>query len=753
MDMFAKKAASTKECITPHKISLLVIISELCDRVKDEITPFRKHRHALMLLVLNLMQTADIEFNELRKKLDEIDHEHTQLTALLLDRLNSISDGESSVCDFFLQNLDDLLNVEEEIVLTRTSFFGLFVRKMVLLFNKMSFGQVLQLTTLLKAYLHASHVHSTSDTSQDMDLNGDLLERKMPMSSQQGQNFLAKQATLLQSCEQDAESPAKLQEQIATILHGAPDLAEAHFVQYLNCIRVGELNQALDCLYHYFDRKQWEEGSKSGANSETSDVAKKDRCKRFCYAGLNLAILHTHFGHRKQALTVLQESIRIAQESNDHICLAHGLKLLYKLKQDGDSQAKHILERFSARSAELKLPYLESLSLIMKTNRMVFTGEPPPRVLGIFEELNMLNSEKALLDLAATTHMQQAACLQFYGLSNIAVVYSQYSLKQWRPSVTAAFTDNVKGSGMINSEAKLRALCFLASHVSKQGNFAGSMKLLDFAESICPENSKDCKIWQAEKQRIIFDQAIMMEDWQTASETAENLRVFDAFDSDLRKAGLSTKLKQFRAAHEMLRKLLECLESNVKEEKCVDEMKANVYLAIAEVFMASKDYPSSMTHLLECKTICDSYHMQNFSIIASLHIAEVQFHLGLPKKAFSSLRQIMINALSNGCLFTVSCTKLLFTRCQLQQNEGRGKDERMAVLLSALPTLDSILKDFKQIHAAAKIREVLLFQAFIYHELGYTEKRNECSIEFRALHTADGKTISQRVSTLLPDKL
>ena len=59
MDMFAKKAASTKECITPHKISLLLLICELCDRTRDEITtPFRKHRHALMLLVLNLMQVC-----------------------------------------------------------------------------------------------------------------------------------------------------------------------------------------------------------------------------------------------------------------------------------------------------------------------------------------------------------------------------------------------------------------------------------------------------------------------------------------------------------------------------------------------------------------------------------------------------------------------------------------------------------------------------------------------------------------------
>ena len=53
------------------------------------------------------------------------DFQPIKLQCALMFRLNSISDGESSVCDFFLQNMDDLLNVEEEIVLTRTSFFGM----------------------------------------------------------------------------------------------------------------------------------------------------------------------------------------------------------------------------------------------------------------------------------------------------------------------------------------------------------------------------------------------------------------------------------------------------------------------------------------------------------------------------------------------------------------------------------------------------------------------------------------------------
>uniref|UniRef100_A0AAZ3R058 Anaphase-promoting complex subunit 5 n=1 Tax=Oncorhynchus tshawytscha TaxID=74940 RepID=A0AAZ3R058_ONCTS len=43
------------------------------------------------------------------------------------------------------------------------------------------------------------------------------------------------------------------------------------------------------------------------------------------YAALNLAPLHCRFGHYQQADLALHEAIRIAQESNDHVCLQHCL--------------------------------------------------------------------------------------------------------------------------------------------------------------------------------------------------------------------------------------------------------------------------------------------------------------------------------------------------------------------------------------------------------------------------------------------
>ena len=51
------------------------------------------------------------------------------------------------------------------------------------------------------------------------------------------------------------------------------------------------------------------------------------------YAALKLAALHCLFCHYQQAELALQEAIRIAQESKDHVCLQHCLSWLYVLGQ------------------------------------------------------------------------------------------------------------------------------------------------------------------------------------------------------------------------------------------------------------------------------------------------------------------------------------------------------------------------------------------------------------------------------------
>ena len=79
-------------------------------------------------------------------------------------------------------------------------------------------------------------------------------------------------------------------------------------------------------LLHYFDHLilSGAEGKSNGEEGYGGSLR---------YAALNLAALHCLFCHYQQAELALQEAIRIAQESKDHVCLQHCLSWLYVLGQ------------------------------------------------------------------------------------------------------------------------------------------------------------------------------------------------------------------------------------------------------------------------------------------------------------------------------------------------------------------------------------------------------------------------------------
>ncbi|KAK3604055.1 hypothetical protein CHS0354_028688 [Potamilus streckersoni] len=91
-----------------------------------------------------------------------------------------------------------------------------------------------------------------------------------------------------------------------------------HFLSYLNSLRVKEYCTAVHNLYHYFDRNV----NLMETNS-TNKGKEEDTCRR--YAALNLALLHYRFGHKKESKAALHEAIRLAQGTNDQVCLQHAL--------------------------------------------------------------------------------------------------------------------------------------------------------------------------------------------------------------------------------------------------------------------------------------------------------------------------------------------------------------------------------------------------------------------------------------------
>ncbi|XP_073675898.1 anaphase-promoting complex subunit 5-like [Garra rufa] len=255
-------------------------------------------------------------------------------------RLFMMADGELQDMEYFFTILPNAFSDSDAF---KTSVVGLLMRQMLLAYNKLSFSQVYKLYKSLQQYCRRSNqrelsalpaedmeLTSNEDPSTDhidkVELDTPSLhqselrsdETQGPLSQKQAEYFLARQVYLLKNNENKAMSPAKLQDELNNILKFNPDFAEAHYLSYLNSVRVQDIYISTHSLLHYFDRLILSGGEGKSNGDEGYGHSLR-------YAVLNLATLHCRFGHYQQADFALLEAIRIAQEANDHVCLQHCL--------------------------------------------------------------------------------------------------------------------------------------------------------------------------------------------------------------------------------------------------------------------------------------------------------------------------------------------------------------------------------------------------------------------------------------------
>lgn len=741
---------SQKDWVSPHKVSLLIFIKLMGstdEEDEEDLECMKRCRYKLSLLLLELFETPDLELNELCKRLTAVD---VGLKDLLLKSLqNCVKTGVSGLSEFF-QSLEDLLTGQEP-ALHKKSLFGLFTRRMTLSFNKMTFGQASHFVDQMKVYMGTETFKHNADeealdTSLDVSMQstenedeGKVINMSRnpvphgPVTNRQAEFFLANQVSLIQTTEQEALPPPELQLRIADILTASPDIAETHYATFLNCLRAKEFKGALDSLYHYFDQQQWHKESAIKIAS-SSEGTEPERCHRFRYAALNLAALHCQFGHREEALAALKEAIQIAQETNDHVCLEHCLGWLYRLEMDGSSQAKLLLDRFVARAAELKIPYLTSLGMLNHCQYDAMAGVPPPKVLQNLTQINIINSQKALGDLNSAAHVQQAAIWQIYGKNCIASIFTQFALHQNASASSDLMTSVSRGAaGIQSAEATCLSLCSLAEQHADRGMFQEASDILSFCRTKFLEHSRLSQLWMTTGAIIDHNKALLQGNMERAKACVEQLAALDEPEAEYRSALNLLHLGDYTTAFPRLEKLLESSRDKVflnDEKKSAAEYKARILLALTQLFLLLSDPVSALPHALDCLTTSCSHYMDNSAALASLYIAQIQLSLGLPEKAVALIKRTMVQILSHGSLYVQCCARFLLVKCQLTaSSQNQDKSRRETDLRSALPTLERIVKGFRKLGAADKTRDVLYFQARIYDELGFTIERNACAAE------------------------
>ncbi|XP_066227053.1 anaphase-promoting complex subunit 5 isoform X2 [Saccopteryx leptura] len=690
-----------KDWVTPYKVAVLVLLNEMGRTGEAAVSLMERRR--LNQLLLPLLQGPDITLSKLYKLIEE---SCPQLANSVQIRIKLMAEGELKDMEQFFDDLSDSFSGTEPDV-HKTSVVGLFLRHMILAYSKLSFSQVFKLYTALQQYFQNGEKKTVGDA--DMELTSrEEGERKMekeeldvsireeevscsgPLSQKQAEFFLSQQAALLKNDETKALTPASLQKELNNLLKFNPDFAEAHYLSYLNNLRVQDVFSSTHSLLHYFDRLIL-----TGAESKSNGEEGYGRSLR--YAALNLAALHCRFGHYQQAELALQEAIRIAQESNDHVCLQHCLSWLYVLGQKR-SDSSVLLVHSVKKAVHFGLPYLASLGIQSLVQQRAFAGKRANKLMDALKDSDLLHWKHSLLELIDISIAQKTAIWRLYGRSTMALQQAQMLLSMNSlESVNGGVQQN-------NTESFAVALCHLAELHAEQ-------------------------LWMLCDQKIQFDRAMHDGRYHLADSLVTGITALHSIEGVYRKAVVLQAQNQMSEAHKLLQKLL------IHCQKIRNtEMVISVLLSVAELYWRSSSPTIALPVLLQALALSKEYRLQYLASETVLNLAFAQLIFGIPEQALSLLHMAIEPILADGAVLDKGRAMFLVAKCQVASAASYDPERKAEALEAAVENLSEAKNYFAKVDCKERIRDVVYFQARLYHTLGRTQERNRCAMLFRQLH-------------------
>lgn len=412
------------DVITPHKITVVFLFQEYL-HVKQEISDRfgvsfpNKYRRQFSMLVLKLIQYPDLPYKELYALLQSptfgIHPAHLKAFENLMEILSTM--GIEVLLD--LQKFVERL-MSENIGINQFGILGQYIRRIVLMMDRLKFPDMMELYKQIKTYydrgIRAIAIAPTNQQNvcadDTLDMNPHLI-RNTPnkWSVKQSDLFVAQQCNLLENNEQLALTPIELAGKITEIHNDNPLYSQAHMLSYLNNLRVRDLFNANDVFHRAFERSV----ARSHAPQET---------KGFQYSALNLAIMHSQFGHSAEALVALRECVMLAQECGDRICLQLAHSWLCLL----DKNNVQLCEKSVASQTELSLVHSVSLGVQFIVNVAAVSGFLPSKLFELLMKSEVINFQHSLNDLMANCIAQKAAVWTLYGRNEIASLCSQLLL-------------------------------------------------------------------------------------------------------------------------------------------------------------------------------------------------------------------------------------------------------------------------------------------------------------------------------------
>ena len=715
----AAPAPAPREHITPHRLAVVLLVREYCQLRAGLGLVSPAERSSVCLLVLGLVQAPDLALSALCAKVEAgVPAGLAAAWAAGVARLQH--EGVAGVMDL-VHSIEKLLASDSGCHVSRGSVLGLVLRRVYLTFDRLTFSEVSGLRQQVESYYTAGRAAlaglleeegEQADCLGDMSLDCDAsaAEFRLPsllpaallaaaqeeggtgVSRRQADLMIAQQASLLQTAECAALPPAELQAEVARILASCPALPEAHFLSYLNCLRVRDVAGAEHALYASFAQP---------ADRLTPKASQEEVSKGFRYAALNLAAFHSRLGHTEEAMAGVREATTMAQEAADHTCLQHVLSLLYRTV--GGEERRRLVEKCIGRCSDLSLSYLASLGIQAASQHALATAASPEQVLELLTRSDVLNCQHSIAELQAVSYMCKAAAWDQYGRPGLAASLAQLLLQ----TNTA---DPARAGNHYSGEPTAIALTTVALRLEAAGHPGPADLVLAQADRLFPaDRSEHSRIVAAGRQRLLLWRATAQLDWTRALVAVELLEAVDAPDAALLRAELCFKQGRAVEAREGVQAVLGAAPKA--------EVLVRALLLLADIHCWSGDPAGAVEQLVRGAEAAREARLQLLHSQARLQLAHCQLLLGCHEAAAGQARRCLPALLAHGSLVDASRAWLLAARARVAASHGAPPAERRAELLQGAAMVAKAKEGLSCAGDVVRVKDCLYLLARLYHHL------------------------------------
>ncbi|ORX44493.1 hypothetical protein BCR36DRAFT_359592 [Piromyces finnis] len=722
--------------VTPHKISLLILIKEFFhEKYKDILSPI------LLFLIDELNNLNKFQKNELIslfQKINNLNLEYEKIELVKSTIYKKLSNIQSpdTLLNFFSEikqlvvdkNALIDVSVEQQLYVDKTSIIGVFIRKSCLEINQMAFDDISNLFRSLLYYIqkfdsnipeHKNKRQKMNDDQINLNIANENIE-VLPLNDIQ--NFINRQIDLLDKCSGEIPSN-ELQQKLIQIHMYLPSIANVHYLSFLNCLYAKERENTLEQLYRFFDY--------SGMLNYNKDKT------LYQYGLINLAMFHSFFNEIDMEKICLEEAVYMSKINKDYECLSYSLcwlnnlvssnKLKPKNKQIMKYSKKRIMNSYEITNNSLL--QLKCIDELRKIKYGINEGISPTTIFKSFLQSEYMSKSNSLNNMFSSCLHLKSSMWSVYGNNILANLAIQLQLNYYNDE--------------IHQKDRHLGISKLVNQHFINGNYRFAYSLLNNAIKHS-KNSNQCEKWYKSKMEFQFRRSIYKREFLNARiihsilialDNNENNE--DEIDSFIRKGFFLYNSQQKHMAYDCISNIID------KHYKYFNNIKKfNCLLYIAEILMNSSSNVSALYNLLACLSLSESFHFHNLYIYSAARIAQVLLDINMYNKALEIMDFILPCTLTNENLWLQSLCLLIAAKClmtklsfglSMSNIDDEKKEKKKKKLSDIVLLLEKSLQGFKKLESYEEMKEIVYLQSLIFNELDLIQERDQKAKEFHKL--------------------